>query len=916
MQTSLNYSGLSVIPSDYEAPDGQLAVSLNLIHEDGKIKPVSRPKRILNIQEGESILLFHKPSGQEVPNIIVTKLMTDTSTRVSWITFSPDTDTTVGAVTVTFTNNILEAAVLGNTIILATASGLIYLLWKDGDYHKLSDSPPFVNIEFGMQKVDDLGGSSGDIYIPATCSPAFSRKNGPPSESHLGTFTQSVYGLINADIQKKVIKKGYFYQPFFVRYAFRLYDGSYSWHSAPVLMLPTLLPPLVSYYDEKINQNDTYVEMDPDSTIKAQLKLRLPYFKLLYRIIEDNQLSKLEDWKDIVAGIDIFISAPIYTYDQSKDMSDPPVAKLHKILGNVGKNISDFDTRADISILSGIYADSPTSAYCEHSISLSDEESQKYYVNILPHERFNENICNAHLFYKVASIPIGAVEVSSSMEALKFTDSDFSNLVTRESLPDDYQSHHGKTAETLFSFNSRINLANVSLSPPKPFSLRSCVQFENTSSNQVSLISIKVWSRLNGVRCFAARTPGTALSDASKFYSILRNFPRYIYYPDSSAYKMEITTDAGDSFILDLKPHDFLNGAYYFRSDCQVASVPKNADPEESASVTAVDFPSKIYTSEVNNPFSFPLEGINTVGSGEILALSTAAKALSQGQFGQFPLYAFTSEGVWALALTSTGLYSAVQPITRDVCLNPKSITQIDSAVLFPSQRGIMILEGASVRCLSDAINTDNPFPFGSLPHSDKLHRLIRHSDSCKCIETMPFSKFMEDCSMLYDYPHQRIIIFSPAYKYAYILSLKSASWGMMYSQIVKKVNTYPDAMAVTELNQLVNFSEEDDLDPSPPTGLLLSRPLSLGMPDTYKTVNDVIQRGVFAQGHVQSVLYGSRDLIFWHFIDSSRSHRLRSIHGSPYKYYRIAVVCDLSPHESISGASVLFTPKFTNKLR
>ena len=59
-----------------------------------------------------------------------------------------------------------------------------------------------------------------------------------------------------------------------------------------------------------------------------------------------------------------------------------------------------------------------------------------------------------------------------------------------------------------------------------------------------------------------------------------------------------------------------------------------------------IDLPNKIYTSEINNPFHFPVLGINTIGTGTILGISSAVKALSEGQFGQFPLYAFTSEGV------------------------------------------------------------------------------------------------------------------------------------------------------------------------------------------------------------------------------------------------------------------------------
>ena len=46
--------------------------------------------------------------------------------------------------------------------------------------------------------------------------------------------------------------------------------------------------------------------------------------------------------------------------------------------------------------------------------------------------------------------------------------------------------------------------------------------------------------------------------------------------------------------------------------------------------------PNKIYTSEVNNPFYFPVLGINSVGTGKILGISSAAKALSEVSLGSF----------------------------------------------------------------------------------------------------------------------------------------------------------------------------------------------------------------------------------------------------------------------------------------
>ena len=166
---------------------------------------------------------------------------------------------------------------------------------------------------------------------------------------------------------------------------------------------------------------------------------------------------------------------------------------------------------------------------------------------------------------------------------------------------------------------------------------------------------------------------------------------------------------------------------------------------------------------------------------------------------------------------------------------------------------------------------------------------------------------------MIYDYIHQRIIIYNKYYTYAYIFSLKGKQWGIMYSKISSNFNSYPDALALISDGKLVNFSKDNG---QALPALLVTRPLKLDAPDVLKTVDTVIQRGNFRKGHVQSVLYGSRDLVNWHLVWSSKDHYLRGFRGTPYKYYRIALLCNLAEGESIFGATVQFTPRQLNQPR
>ena len=87
----------------------------------------------------------------------------------------------------------------------------------------------------------------------------------------------------------------------------------------------------------------------------------------------------------------------------------------------------------------------------------------------------------------------------------------------------------------------------------------------------------------------------------------------------------------------------------------------------------------------------------------EIVGLCSNTTALSQGQFGQHPLYVFATDGVYAMSVgTGNVVYSTQTPITRDVCINPQSIKGIDQAVIFASKRGLMMIAGNTAKSISD----------------------------------------------------------------------------------------------------------------------------------------------------------------------------------------------------------------------
>ena len=909
MIKDIKYGGYTAQPSDYECQDGDLAMALNLVPDNGALTPVFPPKEVLTLTGNERIVLIHSVPGQK--NYIIQREGENGAFYLYWLLKDESITDTLSAKRIGEYRGYRNITVVGNTIVVATDEGVKYALWKDEGYIQLRDKPPFIAIDFGMYKIAELN-NSATYDIPARCGVGWSGQRGKAEKSELAEFTQMAYGLLLPEVQQHITSSGNFYMPFFVRYAYRLYDGTYSWHSSPILMLPTILPPIIKYADDGTHPT-------ADSTLKATLTLNVPYFGLAYRILT-NGVAELANWSDIVSGIDIFVSAPIYTYDQSKDLPWRPVGSTRGILSSISPD-KEYSTDGRPTwvvaneVFVGHYADSINGKYVDHTMKTGNVDNYSC-LNIQRHPDFHRNVESEHAFYKIAELDIRDIKTMASMTRLKLKDEDLSALVARPTLPDDYQSHCPLVASSLFAYNSRLCLAGVRIAPAEPFPMRSIMQFGNPDGGTPTHVRITVWTRLNGIRCLAVHTGENSI-DSEVWYYPAGNFPRYIYYPDASAYKMEIYISDTQKYIINLTPHDFLNGAYWYRgkNGMGIISTPaENAEPETTECATSVSVGSKIYTSEVNNPFFFPVTGINTVGTGEIIALSAVVKALSQGQFGQFPLYAFSSEGVWALEVSQSGGFISRQPVTRDVCINLGSILQIDSAVLFATDRGVMLIQGSDSVCISDTLNADTVCSLSDLPYGNGVIAMADVHDSD--VNVIPFKKFIKTCRMVYDYPHQRIVLYRQESRYAYVYSLRSKAWGMMKSNLCDSVNSYPEALAVSSVdgtNYLVDFSKATA---SKVKCLLLTRPLKLDAVNIHKSLDTVIQRGNFRKGHVQSVVYGSRDLYNWSLVWSSKDHFLRGFRGTPYKYFRIALLCNLDADESIYGATIQFETRKINQPR
>lgn len=1042
MIKEVKYNGYSASPSDYECADGDLAMSFNTINEDGAMRSVLPPKEIFTPVEGFAVKCIH-----EMPNRVhYIQVYEGFPTLLSYT----NSVTNIGNHIHTFMNvAIYQITPIGNTLVVLTSDGMYYFLWKEDKYISLGNELPELNVRpyistnlmntnsfkdiFMLEldnpklseKITGIGDNLDEILYPELCDKlhdetldAIGLNNKLQNNIYEKVFS------VNNPRSKTLKEKGYFFEPFYVRFAYRLYDGSHIRHTVPVLMVPmTWGKPLFSVIINKGTGSNN------ESTTEALFE---PIYFASKLFADINVSNTISNWRDIITNIDIFVTEPLidYTdnaqslvsirklsYDDGKipmkvmteqkwvnvselavgtneyNMSYYTEAWFHKT-DNIGQTVTRFFFTNYTEISSDCYFAFDCSKYTvcsdvltenkpegftfpngkysvykmsdyfalnetaqayafktKESISENDVAkinmyvitqgtvdsiSGKFYIETkrTDGQSYENVLTSCNSFYKISELSISELSNNEWNGLISIIGGTLNNLTTRQTLSDLGQGHNKIVASDIFSYNSRLNaiVKEVQfLNPSVNLKMQNCKKIDN-NSRIIEKAYVEIYE--NSQTSYIEIPLGGSVDLEDLFY---------FTYPSSNAKNLYVEYEYGNNkyhAVIALKPHDFINQAYAFNMfemlECEKKGGLLNVTINEP-----IRYGNIIRLSDVNNPFRFSEEYTVSLPVDEVYALSTAAKALSQGQFGQYPLYAFTSDGIWALEITSTGTYSARQPISRDIVVNKNSITQLDSAVLFVTQRGVMLLSGSNVTSISDKINTEDIFDITELPKVDRLVELYNNisliSDKLpKPEETQPeggversvmainilstndiklvsFEDFIKNCRMLYDYPHQHLIVYNPNIRYAYVYSFKSQLWGMMLSNLKENVNSYPEALAMTNDNRLVDFSQYSNNNNKV---LLITRPFKMDLPDVHKTISTIIQRGNLNSRTIAQVLYASNDMNNWVVVWSSSDVKMSGFRGTPYKYFRLAILRKLGKEESMRGFSVQYDIRLTNRLR
>lgn len=902
---TLSFSkGMTNIPSDLLSDDSELLESIGFIYRDGEMKPVQNPKLIGAIPY--KIMYVHKQADYE--NIIAY----DETSTILW--YKKDTDGSISEEQGSFNvGAVTDIKSVGNTLICSTDQGLHYLLFKGGAYKDLGTELPKPDMKFktfannlwiGGGTTCELSemfdtevskcyyNSAGDLLGYASSSDAtnnsiyykYSTKN---DGSKIKAFQEAVQGHIAARINL-LKEKSYFCFPFFVRFALKLFDGSYARISSPILILPTInrncqFVPVVYNSTTKTFEESPYKVENGNTPYPTSYFAWRPWFSNLYY---KAYIDDLGNWSDIVKEIVVFASDDVMPFSLSEDFEFKQPTDMNGVCcanqvcrkqAGDGLLISEIDYNYSYSFKYDSYLarDVIVPKKYKSDSDIIDELLSKTQFYKLFSVKANDSSINPSGTdnYKIA--PIKAYTVS--------------NLTEQEQLKnDDYYGWTHTIATGLYPYNKRINIIGMKRKPFEGFCSFMPITDGTTNmgynfSTPTDLVEYDIYTHIvsGSMDCWV-KASGTYPA----FPEMLKS---WVYYPDPNATEMRIVksgTNQGVSILLET--HPMLNGAYSF------AQLPYPRVSEDDFIYSDISIPnvdasayesldSQIFTSVVNNPFVFEASGDNTVGTGKILGIVANTEAVSQGQFGQYPLMVFTDEGIYGMSVNSEGLYSATYPISREVCNENSPLVPTDRLIFFAAKKGLMAASGGSVGCMSELLRGRTPLNFATLGEGK-------------------FIDFLKDCLIAYDYRDSILRIFGKDKSYQYIYNMVDKTFSIVDSGMVAQavVNDYPDNLIqdtggnVYSLTGKLDINEDTDFY----SGSITTRPLKLGGSMTLKSLRNIKNLRSTQTGKLQLEVWGSNNAIDW--------CKLNSLKGKPWSYFTFRyTLTDFKACDSFVGSIV-----------
>jgi hypothetical protein len=302
----------------------------------------------------------------------------------------------------------------------------------------------------------------------------------------------------------------------------------------------------------------------------------------------------------------------------------------------------------------------------------------------------------------------------------------------------------------------------------------------------------------------------TIKTDSGTYYRIKKSFiseeeteltlPEFIWYPDRRATRFELIVENDGDFEVALNKqliqHPQSNYSYALLSTAEQTytigdSIATTTEPDLSVNLIQQYVPNRIQASVSSNPLIFDAAATYRVGNREndtILGFGINLNPTSEGQAGQYPVYAFSDKGVWALEQTGDPeiAFGRITPVSNFNGINNLyAITNAQNMIIATDNKYIYALSGLESTRIDEAIAND-----------------VNYKDFLKQVR-IGYHRATD---------YEEVIFSNPFHSYSLCYNLKYKVWYKATERFKFFFYDYPELMGLTTDNVLKDFSDKDEM--------------------------------------------------------------------------------------------------------
>lgn len=814
MLKNITFKGIVRSTDNLYSKDGECAELINLRITNGVAQPIAPPKELASLPRKYSAVYRH-----EIAGVYMCIACEDGAVYLYDNDFNPLRSSDVPQLEVIpLYSDVKRIEFIGNLVCFFTSTSTLYALYDTGRYRRLGERPPMPELGFTLYS-----------HVESVTTEYKYRSGKTTSDEDENLYWENASKGYFDECVAKLNAKGCYIDRALFRYAFRLFDGSYSFFS-PIYYVKDGSVVDGVYSD---GGNFVAVPQDKDAT-SSYYTVKIKGFAPKFNFTNFN----LAEWENIIVSVDVFSSGSIPGYKiaprkDGNELSAPDVympKSCSEIFDDVSK-CSQFYKVAEFNINGGLVDSlsnvSPSSLALsqeigEESISLVSRTADYTYVlnNRLHIAGLRETFFKGYDTHCFVPPTMSSLTLSGSVyveiETTKgkaVVRRDYDKLKVGYSSGDKYlaaliQYPDARAVRMTFFIRDTRRRYRKSFPLTRHKSLN-IAYYLNTSNDGVNVSVSGQFSNNVAYYILSEENIKTFFSYRAGVY-ILTYADNGLWMYDGRPFIFASQVDAGgyygtfnfvgvlavgDTLTVKIEENIFANDVKsitYIPIDASWEELIEDDTTEEKECVERRGNVLKV--SVTDNPFLFPLAQTYTPSQRDIIAVCSNTIALSQGQFGQHPLYVFCADGIWAMSSDASGkfAYSSCYPLSREVCTGADSVRGIDSGVTFIAEKGLMLIEGGRITSLSAALDCEP-----TTSNKSTISRIASIVSLENGVGDDTFKEYSRGASVGYLYEHRELVVTNPDYPYSYIFSLANgACYKYMYS-FAHISNNYPQLITL-----------------------------------------------------------------------------------------------------------------------